>query len=96
MILFDPKFFESAVRSSLDNIWPWGFGERVNILFNYVIRIKLTNAHTVRGRPTLNINTQCLRNGLVPELKKNNGNRAVALRGHVTSMLPLNDELESW
>ena len=34
---FDPKFFEAAVRSSLDNIWPQRFEERVHILFNYVI-----------------------------------------------------------
>ena len=36
-ISFDPKFFEAAVRSSLDNIWPRRFEERVNILFNHVI-----------------------------------------------------------
>ena len=36
-ISFDPKFFEAAVRSSLDNIWPRHFRERVNILFNHVI-----------------------------------------------------------
>ena len=34
---FDPKFFEAAVRSSVDNIWPQRFEERVNILFNHVI-----------------------------------------------------------
>ena len=34
---FDPKFFEAAVRSSLDNIWPRRLEKRVNILFNYVI-----------------------------------------------------------
>ena len=32
-------------------------------------REKLTNAHTVRGRPTLKNNTECFRNGLVRELK---------------------------
>ena len=32
-------------------------------------RVKLTNAHTVRGRPTLKNNTECFRNGLVRELK---------------------------
>ena len=37
LISFDPKFFEAAVRSSLDNIWPRRFEERVNILFNHVI-----------------------------------------------------------
>ena len=31
-------------------------------------RVKLTNAHTVRGRPPLEINTECFRNGLVREL----------------------------
>ena len=30
-------------------------------------RVKLTNAHTVRGRPTLKNNTECFRNGLVRE-----------------------------
>ena len=33
----DPKIIEAAVRSSLDNIWPQRFEERVNILFDYVI-----------------------------------------------------------
>ena len=36
-ISFDPKFFEAAVRSSFDNIWPWRFGECIDILFNHVI-----------------------------------------------------------
>ena len=36
-ISFDPKFFEAAVRSSLDNIWPRRFEESVIILFNHVI-----------------------------------------------------------
>ena len=34
-------------------------------------RVKLTNAHTVRSRPTLKNNTECLRNGLVRELMEN-------------------------
>ena len=34
-------------------------------------RVKLTNAHTVRGRPTLKNNSECFRNGLVRELKEN-------------------------
>ena len=33
-------------------------------------RVKLTNAHTVGGRPTLKNNTECFRNGLVRELKE--------------------------
>ena len=33
-------------------------------------RVKLTNTHTVRGRPTLKNNTECFRNGLVCELKE--------------------------
>ena len=33
-------------------------------------RVKLTNAHTVRGRPTPKNNTECFRNGLVRELKE--------------------------
>ena len=33
-------------------------------------RVKLTNAHTVRGRPTLKNNTECFRNLLVRELKE--------------------------
>ena len=33
-------------------------------------RVKLTNAHTVRGRPTLKNNTECFRNGLVRELNE--------------------------
>ena len=33
-------------------------------------RIKLTNVHTVRGRPTVKNNTECFRNGLVSELKE--------------------------
>ena len=32
--------------------------------------VKPTNAHTVRGRPTLENNTECFRNGLVRELKE--------------------------
>ena len=32
--------------------------------------VKLTNAHTVRGRPILKTNTECFRNGLVRELKE--------------------------
>ena len=35
-----------------------------------LFRVKLTNAHTVRGRPTLKNNTECFRNGLVRELKE--------------------------
>ena len=35
-----------------------------------LFRVKLTNAHTVRGRPTLKNNTECFRNGLVCELKE--------------------------
>ena len=33
-------------------------------------RVKLTNAHTIRGKPTLKNNTECFRNGLVRELKE--------------------------
>ena len=33
-------------------------------------RVKLTNAHTVRGRPTLKNNAECFRNGLIRELKE--------------------------
>ena len=33
-------------------------------------RVKLTNAHTVRGRPALKNNSECFRNGLVRELKE--------------------------
>ena len=33
-------------------------------------QVKLTNAHTVRGRPTLKNNTGCFRNGVVRELKE--------------------------
>ena len=33
-------------------------------------RVKLKNALTVRGRPTLKNNTKCFRNGLVRELKE--------------------------
>ena len=37
--------------------------------------VKLTNAHTVRGRPALKNNTECFRNGLVrANSKKNKGN----------------------
>ena len=32
-------------------------------------RVKLTNAHTVHGKPTPKNNTECFRNGLVCELK---------------------------
>ena len=35
-----------------------------------LFRVKLTNAHTVRGRPALKNNTECFRNGLVRELKE--------------------------
>ena len=35
-----------------------------------LFRVKLTTAHTVRGRPTLKNNTECFRNGLVRELKE--------------------------
>ena len=36
-----------------------------------LFRVKLSNAHTVRGRPALKNNTECFRNGLVRELKEN-------------------------
>ena len=36
-------------------------------------RVKLTNAHTVCGRPTLTNNIECFRNGLVRELKEKRG-----------------------
>ena len=35
-----------------------------------LFRVKLTNAHTVRGRPTRKNNAECFRNGLVRELKE--------------------------
>ena len=35
-------------------------------------RVKLTNAHTVRGRPTLKDNTECFRNRLVRRNSKKN------------------------
>ena len=35
-----------------------------------LFRVKLTNAHTVRGRPTLKNNTECFRNGPARELKE--------------------------
>ena len=57
--------------SSLDNIWPRRFEERVNILFNCVIpgeTYKCTHSFCVR--PALKNNTECLRNGLVRELKE--------------------------
>ena len=38
-----------------------------------LFRVKLTNAHTVRGRPALKNNTECFRNGLVRELKEKQG-----------------------
>ena len=54
------------MRSSLDDIWP-----RRLIYFSIMLsRVKLTNAHTVRGRPTLKYNPQCFLNGLVRELKE--------------------------
>ena len=37
-------------------------------------RVELTNAHTVRGRPTLKNNTECFRNMLVRKSKNNKGN----------------------
>ena len=64
------EIFEGAIRSSLDNIWPRRFEERSIMLS----RVKLTNAHTVRGRPTLKNNTECFRNGLVRELKEKQTN----------------------
>ena len=54
-----PKFFEAAVRSSLDSR---GVSRNVLIYF--------TNAYTVRGRPTLKNNPECFWNGLVRELKE--------------------------
>ena len=33
-------------------------------------RVKFTNAHTVRGRPTLKNNTECFWNGQIRELKE--------------------------
>ena len=65
--------FQSAERSSLEKIWRRCFEERVNILLKYVIVpyfFKLTNAHTLRGRPTLKNDTKRFRNGLVRELKE--------------------------
>ena len=35
-----------------------------------LFRVKLTNAHTVRGRPALKNTTECFCNGLVRELKE--------------------------
>ena len=67
---FDPKFIEAAVRSSLDNIWPRRFEERVIRCSIMLFRVKLTNAHTVRGRPALKNNTEYFRNRLVRELKE--------------------------
>ena len=46
-------------------------------------RVKLTNAHTVCGRPTLKNNTECFQNGLVRELKEKQ--RKLSLRHSVTS-----------
>ena len=54
----------------MDDIWPRRFEERVNICSVILSRVKLTNAHTVCGRPTPKNNTECFRNGLVRELKE--------------------------
>ena len=45
-------------------------------------RVKLTNAHTVRGRPTLKNNTECFRNGLVRELKEKQSRHSMTLKTH--------------
>ena len=49
----------------MDNIWPQRF--YCSMMLSWV---KLTNAYTVRGKPTLKDNTECFRNGLVRELKE--------------------------
>ena len=48
-------------------------------------RVKLTTAHTVRGRTTLKNNTECFWNGLVRELKEKQGKIARHSMTSVTS-----------
>ena len=45
-------------------------------------RVKLTNAHTVRGRPTLKNNTECFQNGLVRELKEKQRKLSMTSKTH--------------
>ena len=57
-----------------DNIWiTFRRGVSRNVIIYCLImlsRVKLTNAHTGRGRPTPKYNTECFRTGLVRELKE--------------------------
>ena len=54
---FDRKFLEKRCGLSAS-------------LYGMLSSVKLTNAHTVCGRPTLKNNTECFWNGLVRELKE--------------------------
>ena len=45
-------------------------------------RVKLTNAHTVRGRPTLKYNPECFRNGLIRELKEKQRKLSMTSKTH--------------
>ena len=87
--------FQSAERSSLEKIWRRCFEERVNILLKYVIVsyfFKLTNAHTLRGRPTLKNDTKRFRNGLVRELKEKQ--TKLSIRSVISNTHRSNDKSE--
>ena len=62
-------------KQQQEAVWiTFGGGVSRNVLIYcsiIVSRVKLTNAQTVRGRPTLKNNTESFRNGLVRELKEN-------------------------
>ena len=61
-------------KQQREAVWiTFGRGVSRNVLIYCSImlfRVKLTNAHTVRGRPALKNNTECFGNGLVRELKE--------------------------
>ena len=68
MILFDPKFFKAAGRSSLDKIWRRCFEERIVEVCYRGLNLQMHTLFAVG--PHYKNNTKCFHNGLVRELKE--------------------------
>ena len=67
-MIFDPKCFKAAVRSSLDKIWRRCFEERIVEVCYRGLNLQMHTLFAVG--PHYKNNTECFHNGLVRELKE--------------------------
>ena len=66
-MVFDPKFFKAAVRSSLDEIWRRCFEERIVEVCYRGLNLQMYTLFSVGPHQN---NTESFHNGLVRELKE--------------------------